>query len=197
MQSTDSSTLGSTITSTFTSTETSEVYTTPKSPYVLPYDCTNVKDNLNNDLAYCCSIPRLSVSSDVYFGCQNLCDKQNKQDDRCCMLTCCFDKIGVVVNKTFDIGYLRYSFMLYVYGDPVWSDVISDSVDTCYGRAIEENLMSNSTLDCDAIPFHTYRVIDCIYARNYENCPAIDWNLSENDYCDGTEDYVEKCLEWP
>lgn len=113
------------------------------------------------------------------------------------MMTCCFSSIGIVVNKTFDVTYLRSSFLLYVYGDMVWSDVINESIDYCYTRALIENIMANKTLDCDAIPNYAYRVIDCVYARNYENCPVTDWNLNESDYCQGTEKYVERCLEWP
>jgi hypothetical protein len=61
---------------------------------------------------------------------------------------------------------------------------------------VRENIFSNTTLDCDAIPYHAYRVIDCVYARNYINCPEIDWNTNKLDFCDGTENYVEECLEW-
>lgn len=162
-----------------------------------PYNCSNVKDDLNGDLSYCCSLPRLSVSSDVYFECQKYCDSLQKYDDKCCMMSCCFRRTGIIVNKIFNVESLRQSMIYFVFGDTVWGDVINDSVDFCYNRAVSENIFMNNKLDCDAIPYHAYRVIDCVYARNYMNCPVIDWNLNELNFCDGTENYVEKCLEWP
>lgn len=161
------------------------------------YNCSNVKDDLNGDLSYCCSFPRLSVPTEVYFDCQNYCDKLQKWDDKCCMMSCCFNRTGIIVDKIFNVEYLRQSLTYFVFGDLVWSEIINESIDFCYNRAVSQNYMKNNTLDCNAIPHHAYRIIDCVYARNYINCPEIDWNINDLDFCDGTEKYVETCLEWP
>lgn len=180
-----------------TTTMPSTIETTPKPSYIPPYNCENVKTDVDNDLAVCCPIPHLTISADAYFKCLQICDSQNKPDDRCCMMTCCFSRIGVIVNQTLDISYLRYSLMSFFNGNVEWAEVISNSIDICYTRAFEQNIISNLTLDCGTIPFHAYRIIDCVYALNYENCPIMDWNVGGYDFCDGTEKYVEQCLEWP
>lgn len=113
-------------------------------------------------------------------------------------MSCSFRRTGIVVDGVFDIEAVRRMMIYHVFGDPVWFEIINESVDFCYARAESENLFANTSMTCDGlVPFYTFRIIDCVYARNYQFCPDAYWNPVALDFCDGTEDYIAQCLEWP
>lgn len=159
-------------------------------------------NSVRANFTVCCEYPVLVIWMWQYKICVKECKAQDRANERCCILPCCFRFLGVLnITKTtdpetneekvttdVDWNGLVYSFLLSVGNDTRWLPVVTDSTSRCYN----DFSGSNDEIDCDVIPRSLYTVIDCAYVENYVKCPV--FNPAGLKECSYTMQYAQKCL---
>ncbi|KAG5669298.1 hypothetical protein PVAND_017186 [Polypedilum vanderplanki] len=167
-------------------------------------DKTTCCDNLNNkrdDFTKCCNYPIMVVYRDDYDDCTNQCTKNGKEATRCCLLSCCFKKLGIIADNSSIINTqgLINSFTMSVKNPNDWSDKIGCVVENCT-RMIEKPPPTTDTTsddyknywDCfEQIPMYFYDIVDCAYDYNFIYCPNYPFNQGK---CYETFYYVNDCF---
>jgi hypothetical protein len=143
------------------------------------------------NLTSCCEYPAIVIWDWQYKICEDYCDENDTGDDRCCILICGMNSLGVLssISEPSDVNWegLVSSFLLSVGNDTAWFPVINGSIYRCYSQFSEKN----NEYDCGVIPRNLYLITDCGYIENYLKCP--NWNPSQIDTCTYSHEYISKC----
>lgn len=141
----------------------------------------------------CCEYPTLVMWATDLNICEEQCASEGEPNDNCCILACCFIKIGALRQSEggpieVDPNGLIYSFLLSVGNDTQWLPVITESTQRCY-----DDIPNTYENDCsNRMPKQLYSIIDCCYKENFLKCAK--WNPFDIKECEYTTEYVSICL---
>lgn len=90
---------------------------------------------------------------------------------------------GFVINEAGIIS----SYMLSVWNDTRWEEVVTKSVKKCYNKEQNPNELNNC-----GVPQAIFTIAPCVYLEDFINCPV--WNPMKLDACQYTKQYVKDCL---
>lgn len=155
-------------------------------------------NSIRANYTICCKYPGLVLWRYQYEECGVECAEAEKNpDDRgCCMLVCCFKKIGVLKfpddpkqpAKIDPEGFV-YSFLLSVGNDTAWEPVIRKSTRRCY-----DDNNGVSTGDICNVPFiFLENIVTCAYKENFLRCPV--FNPHRLPQCETSRQFVDECTD--
>lgn len=154
-------------------------------------------NTVRTNFSICCEYPILVIWTYQYLECEEVCT--DNEDFDCCLLGCCFNKLGVtlltkdekgnVLGVDVDWHGLVYSFLLSVGNDTKWEPVLMDSVARCN----EQFGGTANGYECSVIPLSLYDVIGCSYIQNYLKCA--NWNPYEMPECKYTYEFASTCID--
>jgi hypothetical protein len=142
-------------------------------------DKTNCCDNLNkqrSDFSSCCEYPILVVYRDDYDECTSQCTSKGQEGSRCCILSCCFKRLGILGDNITAISPegLSSSFKMSVKNPDAWSEKIGCVVNKCTANIARQPTSTDKASDeyknywdCfEQIPMYFYDIVDCAYDYN-------------------------------
>lgn len=151
------------------------------------------------NFSVCCKYPVFGINYYQYIDCDERCNQKGLYDNRCCVLLCCFQALGVLQNFTnsnnrteFQVipeGISKAFLISRQYYDQsiAWISIINISVTECMELPQQTN-----DFDCNGqVPKYLYDIISCVYLLEFLRCPNFRQN---NKACLNTYKYAENCM---